>query len=133
MTPDDVLAALKAYYLELREILDRFTSDSRGIHIERQDNYRLRTIVTELIDLLRDHVPGSGQHIQLIVNSYNEGIGFYQSSLYSSVEEIRGVVAAVITPVERNKSLFVESTGPISTAPEQRKLLYALDQLVVRF
>ena len=108
MTPDDVLAALKAYYLELREILDRFTSDSRGIHIERQDNYRLRTIVTELIDLLRDHVPGSGQHIQLIANSYNEGIGFYQSSSYSSVEEIRGVVAAVITRVERNKSLFVE-------------------------
>src|ERR1043166_7301436 len=37
MTPDDVLAALKASHLELREILDRFTRDSRGIHIERQD------------------------------------------------------------------------------------------------
>lgn len=134
MTPDDIIAALKGYQLELGEMLGRFTRDSNGIHIHRQDNFRFRTIATELLDLLRDHVPDSGPHIRLIENSYNEGVAnFTHSSSYASVEETRGVVSAVITRIERNKSLFVESTGPISTAQDQRKLLDALDQLVLRF
>ena len=80
------------------------------MYIASQDNFRLRTIKTELLDLLRDHVPGSEQHIRLIVRSYNAGIAnFYNSSSYASVEAIRSDVAAVITRIERNKSLFVDS------------------------
>jgi hypothetical protein len=134
MTPDEILSALASYNVELGEILGRFTRDRDGIHIDPQDNYRLRTMATELIDLLRDHVPGSGQHIRLIGNSYNEGVSnFYHSSSYASVQEIRGVVSAVSTRIERNKSLFAESTGPIAAGPDQRELLAALDQLILRF
>lgn len=123
MTPDEILAALASYNVELGEILRRFTRDRDGFHIASHDNYRLRTIATELIDLLRDHVPGSGQHIGLIADSYNDGVSnFFHSSSYASVEEIRGVVTAVSTRIERNKSLFAESNGPIAAGPDQREL-----------
>ena len=114
MTPDSILEALNTYATELAGILQRFTRDRNGIHIDRQDNYRLRTIVTEVIDLLRDHMPGSAQHNRMIANSYNEGMSnMYHSASYACVEEIRGVVSAVITRIDRNKSLFTEAVGTV--------------------
>ncbi|MGT4069294.1 UNVERIFIED_CONTAM: hypothetical protein I5919_10705 [Aeromonas hydrophila] len=134
MQASEVLVALEQYKVELEAILGRFTRTRERISIDSQDNYRLRTITTELVDLLRDHVPGSAQHIRLVANSYNEGVNnFYNSSSYTSVEEIRGVVSAVITRIERNPTLFAESKGPIEPHQNQRKLLDALDELVLRF
>ena len=134
MQPEAILAALKEYESELSAILGRFTRTRDRIAIERNDNSRLRTITTELVDLLRDHVPGSAQHIRMIANSYNEGVSnFYQSSSFASVEEIRGMVSAVVTRIERNPALFAESVNPVGTGPDQRKLLEAIDQIVLRF
>lgn len=134
MTPDDILTALKSYESEVGQMLNRFTRNRDGIHIAQQDNYRLRTIVTELIDILRDQVPGSAQHIRMVANSYNEGVGnMYRSSSYASVEEVRGVISAVITRIERNKNLFVEPSGPVSVTDSEKMLLDALDRTVLRF
>lgn len=134
MQATEILVALEQYKVELTAILGRFTRTRERISIDSQDNYRLRTITTELVDLLRDHVPGSAQHIRLVANSYNEGVSnFYNSSSYASVEEIRGVVSAVITRIERNPTLFSESKGPVESGSDQRKLLDALDELVFRF
>lgn len=134
MTPELILEALNKYATELAGVLQRFTRDRNGIHIERQDNYRLRTIVTEVIDLLRDHVPGSVQHIRMIANSYNEGMSnMYHSASYACVEEIRGVVAAVITRIDRNKSLFAEAVGTVSPGGNGKRLLDELDQTILRF
>ena len=49
MTPESILVALNEYASELAGVLHRFTRDRSGIRIEQQDNYRLRTIVTEVI------------------------------------------------------------------------------------
>ncbi|MCZ8227650.1 MAG: hypothetical protein O9249_00855, partial [Burkholderiaceae bacterium] len=134
MTPESILEALNAYATELAGILHRFTRDRNGIHIDSQDNYRLRTIVTEVIDLLRDHVPGSRQHISMIANSYNDGMSnMYRSASYACVEEIRGAVAAVITRIDRNKNLFVEAVGPVSASKIGQRLLDELDQTILRF
>jgi hypothetical protein len=134
MAPEEIIAALTVYRDELGQILGRFTRTQSGIHIEPQDNYRFRTIVTELLDLLRDHVPGSRQHIQLIASAYNEGLNnIYHSASYASVEEVKSTVAAVLTRIERNKELFAESTGPVSVAASERRLVDALDQLILRF
>lgn len=134
MQPDAVIAALKQYHSELGAILSRFAHTRERISINTEDNYRLRTLVTELIDLLRDHVPGSTQHIRLIADSYNDGISnFYHSSSFASVQNIRGVVSAVVTRIERNPALFAESVSPVGAGPDQRKLMDALDQLVLRF
>jgi hypothetical protein len=134
VTPDQILQALKGYDTALGGVLTRFTKDHAGIHIASQDNYRLRRLVTELLDLLRDYVPGSMQHIDLITNSYNEGINnLGNSSSYASVEEIRSVVGAVITRIERNPELFATAPAPIETSPNAGRLLDALDRLVSRF
>lgn len=134
MAPEEIINALTTYLAELGDILARFSHTRTGVHIERQDNYRFRTIVTELLDLLRDHVPGSRQHIQLVSSAYNEGVSnIYRTASYASVEEIRSTVSAVLTRIERNKNLFVGASGPVSIAESERKLVDALDQLILRF
>ncbi|MBB3014029.1 hypothetical protein [Cupriavidus alkaliphilus] len=133
MSPDDILSALKSYQSELSEILGRFTRNRDGIYIDRQDNFRFRAIVTETIDLLRDHVPGSALHIRQLVNSYNEGSSNWtNSSSYASVEEIRSVIGASITRIERNKSLL-SATGLVTIGESEGKLLDALDRIILRF
>jgi hypothetical protein len=134
MAPDDILAALNGYHTEVAAILGRFTRTSDGIHIDQQDDYRLRSIVTEVVDLLRDHVPGSTQHIRMLANSYNEGVSnWLNSSSYASVELIRGSIGAIITRIERNKSLLAVPMAPIETGPNEGKLLDHLDRIVLRF
>lgn len=134
MKPDQIIEALGGYRDELGGILSRFNRNRDGIHINQDDNYRLRGLVTELIDLLKDHVPGSGQHRSMIANSYNEGISnWLNSSSYASIEEIRSVVGAVITRIERNPALFEAAPGPINTNPDEGRLLDALDRIVHRF
>lgn len=134
MEPAAVLEALNKYRADSETILSRFSHTRERIAINQEDNYRFRTIVTELADLLRDHVPGSASHIRMIVNYYNQGVAnFYNSSSYASVKEVIGAISAVITRIERNPGLFAQSTGPIDTSLDQRKLLDALDQIVVKF
>lgn len=134
MTPDDILTALKGYESEVGQILSRFTRNREGIHIAQQDNYRLRIIVTELIDLLRDHVPGSAQHIRMVANSYNDGVSnMFRSSSYASVEGVRGIISAVVTRIERNRNLFYEPPSPVSVSDSEKTLLDALDRTVLRF
>ncbi|MCA9233551.1 MAG: hypothetical protein KDA57_23125, partial [Planctomycetales bacterium] len=89
MTPDEIMAALASYRDELLEILGRFSRTRSGIHIELDDNYRVRSITTELVDLLHDHVPGSAHHRHLAATYYNEGISnMSESSSYASVKEL---------------------------------------------
>jgi hypothetical protein len=134
MTPDEIVAALNAYRAELEGVLGRFTRDRNGLHIDRQDNYRLRAIAMELVDLLHDHVPGSAQHTRAIANSYNEGVSnFYNTSSYASVEQLRAVVGTVATRIERNRDLFAETAGPINAAESSKKLIDALEQTILRF
>lgn len=134
MEVSEILGALRDYEAELGDMLGRFTRNRDGLHIDRQDHYRLRILTTELIDILRDHVPGSRQHTVLIMNSYNDGISnFSGSSSYASVEEIRGVVTAVITRVERNKSLFSGQDGLVTWTDERKRLLDAIDRIIERF
>lgn len=134
MQPEAILVVLKEYESELAEMLSRFTRSRDRVAIDLNDNFRLRTVTTELIDLLRDHVPGSAQHIRMIANSFNEGFSnFYGSSSFASVKEIRGVVSAVLTRIERNPAMFAESISLIGAGPDQRKLLDSIDQIVMRF
>lgn len=134
MEPETVLEALNKYLAEVEAILSRFTHTRDSIAINQEDNYRFRVIVTELTDLLRDHVPGSAAHIRMIVNYYNKGVSnLYNSSSYASVKEVIGAISAVITRIERNPGLFAQSTGPIDASLDQKKLLDSLDRIVLKF
>ena len=134
METQAILNALHQYKLEAEEILTNFTRSRERVAIVQEDNYRFRAIVTELVDLLRDHVPGSASHIAMIANYYNQGIAnFYGTSSYSSVKEVIDGICAIITRIERNPGLFVQPTGPIDASLDQQKLLDALDQIVLKF
>ena len=134
MTPEEIVAALNGYHDELGTILGRFWRTRNGIHIDSQDDYRLRPLVTEVADLLHDHVPDSGSHIRMLVKSYNDGVNnLSNSSSYSSVEQIRGSIGAVLTRIERNKDRFIASRVPINIGPTENKLLDSLDRIVLRF
>lgn len=133
MRPEEIVDTLRKYEDELSAILLRFKHTPKSISIDTDDNFRLRALVTELVDLLGDHVPGSASHIRMVANYYNQGIAnFYHSSSYASVKEIRGMVSAVITRIERNPALFTD-TGPVDASLGEKKLLDALDQIILRF
>lgn len=134
MQAAEILAALQEYRAELAAMLSRFTRTRDRVAIDPQDNFRLRALSTELIDLFNDHVPGSGQHSQMLANSFNAGVNnFYESSSYASVQEILGLVDAVTKRIERNPRLFAETVSPVGKGPDQRKLLDAIDQIILRF
>ena len=107
MSLEEIIGTLDQYVEELSGILTRFTKTADAIHIERSDGYRMREIVTELSDFIDDHVPNSRRHAKNIVDYYNYGIrNFSGSSSYSSVEEIKSTVAALIVRIRRNPNLL---------------------------
>jgi hypothetical protein len=114
MEIQQVIDVLDQYREELTGILGRFTRDRNGLHIEQQDNYRMRQVATELVDFISDHIPNSRHHSAAIANYYNQGISnWLHSSSYASVEEIRGAVESLKVRIERNPDLFRNDEGEI--------------------
>ncbi len=74
MATEKIIEILDNYYDELSSILERFSKDRNGIHIDHQDNYRMREIATELVDFITDHIPNSKHYTASIANYYNQGI-----------------------------------------------------------
>jgi hypothetical protein len=66
MAPEEILKALRGYQRDLEQIQSRFSHSESAILIHRDDDFRLKIIVQELVDLLRDHIPGSVSHIEAI-------------------------------------------------------------------
>ena len=134
MTPDEIVSELEGYRRELADILGRFTRNRNGIHIDLDDNYRVRSITTELIDLMNDHVPGSALHRHLAATYYNEGISnMSESSSYASVKEIGDLVSAVLKRIERDPSIFQPKPKEISETATQEDLLDCLENLLLKF
>jgi len=133
MAPEEIVTQLQKYQVDLEGILQRFRQTRDSLFIADDDNYRLRAMVVEISDLLRDHVPGSAQHVSVIIDAYNEGITNYlQSSSYASVRYIREQLGAVITRILRNPDLF-RPVSQISVAKEVTKRLDDLFNLVTKF
>lgn len=134
MTTEQIIAALKKYDAEMAAMLGGFHRGSDGLHPDRDDNTRLHQLVIELIDLLRDHVPDSAAHVRMIGNAYNEGNrNFYGTSSYASVEQVRNLVSALITRIERNPALFSSPAQQVGVDKDVNRRLAALDNLLVRF
>ena len=134
MKPEEVVIALEEYQQELENILSRFTRGRSGIRIEFEDNYRVRAITTEVIDLLHDHVPGSAHHRHLIATYYNEGISNpTESSSYTSVKEILDSISAVLKKIERNPALLREASKPLAESTSQDDPLDRIETVLRRF
>lgn len=108
MTSDEAKKILSEYKRELEEILSRFIRNRNGIHINNNDDPRYRQIVMEIRDFLND-VLGRNIYSTQIISFFNEGISnFIRSPSYKSVENIRGLVASIITRIERNPQIFTK-------------------------
>ena len=134
MNKDQIVETLQSYADELQGILSRFKRTLDGIHIQSEDNYRMRQISSELYDLISDHIPNSDRYARMIVSHYNDGISnWLQSSSYKSVEDIKGLVLSLKTRIERNPALFENEQGQISLSNDAKFKFQSINLLINRF
>jgi hypothetical protein len=108
MTSDEAKKILGEYNKELKGILSRFKKTRDSIYIDGNDDPRYRQIVTEIRDFL-DDILGQNSYSTQIVSFFNEGISLSPGlPSYKSVENIHGLVASIITRIERNPQILIE-------------------------
>ena len=112
MTSELIIQELIRYRLELSEIMGRFISFPKSYDITPEDDPRLRTIVTEIIDLLDDSF-GDNKYSKTIYSTYNVGISNYlQTPSFKSIEDIVSEISSVITRLERNPGFYIKKEKP---------------------
>jgi hypothetical protein len=132
MTQEQVIELLKKYKNELEDILSRFIKTRDGIHIESQDDARFREMVVELRDLFIDEFVDSRSYVGPLIDYFNDSIAnFIGSPSYKGVENVKGLISAALTRVERNP-LALKSTQ-ISSEIQYRKNPDYLDVIAERF
>ncbi len=110
MTSDEAIKILSEYNKELEGILSRFEKNHNGIYINNNDDPRYRQIVIEIRDFLND-ILGQNSYSTQIISFFNEGISnFFGSPSYKSVENIRGLMASIITRIERNPEILANKS-----------------------
>jgi hypothetical protein len=111
MNSDEAKRILGEYNKELKGILSRFKETRDSIYIDNNDDPRYRQIVTEIRDFI-DDILGQNSYSTQIVSFFNEGISnFTGSPSYKSVENIHGLVASIITRIERNPQILTEKSN----------------------
>lgn len=106
MTPEQFSSELERFRSELQGILSRFTQSSDRLSIRQSDDPIYRQRVRELRDFLNDHL-GANSYSAEIREHYSAGLNnYFESPSYKSVENIIGVIGAVLTRVSRNPDLL---------------------------
>lgn len=131
MKQDEFSAALENYTAELGAILTRFKKTRDSIWIGEGDEARYREICLELIDLLRDELVDGIHHAKIVADYLNDSVQNYtRSPSYRGVENVRGVVNAVLARVKRSpaslKSTAV-AAGKVSPA-DRIETLYRIGE-----
>lgn len=131
MTHEELIAALESYSAELTGILNRFNKTRDSLSIREGDDARLREISVELIDLYRDELIDGPHYAKISADYFNDATrNFYGSPSYRGVENVRGVVNAVLARVKRSpaslKSAIAQSGA--MTAPERIEALYRIGE-----
>lgn len=107
MDDQQIIGELQRYESELAAILSRFGSSSSGPHIALNDDPRFRQYVQELVDLFNDAL-GPNSYSARIADEANEGVSNWLGSpSFKSVENIRSVVRAALTRLNRNPDLLM--------------------------
>jgi len=131
MTQDDFVSTLERYSGELTGMLSRYRESRDGIHMAHGDEGRFREIGVELIDLFRDELVDGLHHAKIAANYFNDATHNYIGSpSYRGVENLRGVVNAVIARVKRSPGCLrsAQMTSETITAPERVEALYRIGE-----
>jgi hypothetical protein len=129
MTQDELVATLERYSDELGGILARFVKTRDSLSIGRDDHPRFKEIGVELIDLYRDELVDGLHHAKITADYFNDAVRNYLGTpSYRGVENVRGVVNAVLARVKRSSaSLKSAQIGSGSTTASERvEVLYRI-------
>lgn len=110
-------------------MLSRFTKTRDGIYMARDDGGRYQEIGLELIDLFRDEVVDGLHHAKITADYFNESTHTYSGSpSYRGVENIRGVVNAMLSRVKRSPACLrsAQLSPTTTTMPERIEALYRI-------
>lgn len=134
MNIEEIVELLRQYHQEIEDILSRFTKTRDSISINRDDDYRMKELTTELIDLIGDNIPNSVQHARMVASAYNDGYSsYYGCQSWKGVKDIQGVVKTLITRIERNPGLFVPKEGYIAAPSEELTKNTGIEIIATRF
>jgi hypothetical protein len=131
MSHDEFIDALERYSGDLTTMLERFNKSRIGIHMAHGDEGRYREIVLELIDLFRDQVVDGTHHSKIVAGHFNESTrNFVGSPSYRGVENVRGVVNAMLARVRRSPGCLrsAQLTPGKIMAPERVEALYRIGE-----
>lgn len=131
MTQDEFVRELDGYSAELTAMLSRFRKSHSGIYMAEGDEGRYREIGVELIDLFRDELVDDLHYAKIVADYFNESTHTYSGSpSYRGVENIRGVVNAVLARVNRSPACLksAQLSPGKTTAPERVEALYRIGE-----
>ncbi len=101
-----IIATIRGYKSDFEAYLSRYNDTRDGLYIDQSDEAKYRQQIQEIIDFLHDCL-GNNSYSQQIAEKFNWGLKNYIGSpSYKSMENIIGVLGAVITRLERNPDLL---------------------------
>lgn len=131
MNQEEIISTLEKYSEELNEILSRFVKTRDSLSIAHEDHARFKEIRVELIDLFRDELVDGMHHAKITANYFNDASRTFDGTpSYRGVENVRGVVNAVLTRVRRSSASLKSAqtnTGSL-TAPERIEALFRIGE-----
>lgn len=100
-----ILKILKDYREDFNNILSRYTHTSDGIHMKSSDRSSYEKNIIELKDFIND-ILGKNKYVHEIEKAYIDGLdNFLGSPSYRSVDQIKCIIDALITRIQRNKDI----------------------------
>ncbi|SPD66647.1 conserved protein of unknown function (plasmid) [Cupriavidus taiwanensis] len=133
MKQDQFIVTLEGYASELNEMLARFKKTREGLYMGDGDEGRFREIALELIDLFKDELVDGLHHARIVANYFNDSTQNYLGSpSYRGVENLRGVVNAVLSRVCRSPAALRDAQAEVGT-PSEPQRVEALYRIGERF
>lgn len=131
MNQEDFIQTLERYSNELTTMLGRFKKTHDAIYMADGDEGRYREISVELIDIFRDEVVDGVHHAKIVADYFNESTHTYTGTpSYRGVENVKGVVNAVLARVKRSPACLrsAQLSSSAVTAPERIEALYRIGE-----
>lgn len=126
MTQGEFISTLEKYSEELSGILSHFVKTRDSLSIAQDDHARFKEIGIELIDLFDDELVDGLRHAKITAGCISEAIeNYYRTPSYRGVENVRGVVNAVLARVKRSAACLKSAQAHVGspTAPERIEVL----------
>ena len=125
----ELMRRLHSYEGQLGRVLGNFEDGPKSYDMQSSDESRYAQIVIEIRDLLQDYFPRA-DYAEPVMSAYDSG-RVSGSPSYESVEQIRTLVKAAITRVEKNPSIAKRWSSSPPSAPDKVTLAWLYEHVPV--